>query len=146
MCGGEMEIVPCSKVGHIYKVRNVYTYPKGAVKTLLCNNKRVARAWLDQFEILYNFTLTNAKLQENCGDISYVKDTKRRLQCKPFEWYISEIYPQLMVPSEGDFAFGQIHAMPHGSSFTRCIDLVGKFIFKLIVYFTTKKSKYFRKK
>jgi polypeptide N-acetylgalactosaminyltransferase len=29
MCGGEMEIIPCSKVGHIYKRNNVYTYPKG---------------------------------------------------------------------------------------------------------------------
>ena len=29
MCGGEMEIVPCSKVGHVYKQKNVYTYPKG---------------------------------------------------------------------------------------------------------------------
>ena len=24
MCGGEMEIVPCSKVGHVYKQKNVY--------------------------------------------------------------------------------------------------------------------------
>ncbi len=28
-CGGEMEILPCSKVGHIYKRKNVYSYPKG---------------------------------------------------------------------------------------------------------------------
>jgi hypothetical protein len=29
MCGGEMEIVPCSKVGHVYKNKVVYSYPKG---------------------------------------------------------------------------------------------------------------------
>ena len=52
LCGGEMEIVPCSKVGHIYKDRNVYSYPKGVEKTRLCNFKRVARSWLDQFEVL----------------------------------------------------------------------------------------------
>ena len=43
LCGGEMEIVPCSKVGHVYKQRNVYSYPKGSAVTTLCNNKRVAR-------------------------------------------------------------------------------------------------------
>ena len=63
LCGGEMEIVPCSKVGHIYKDRNVYSYPKGLEITRLCNFKRVARSWLDQFEVLYNFTLSSAKLE-----------------------------------------------------------------------------------
>ena len=49
-CGGEMEIVPCSKVGHIYKQRNVYSYPEGRHKTNVCNNRRVADAWLDDFK------------------------------------------------------------------------------------------------
>ncbi len=45
-----MEIVPCSKVGHIYKQRNVYSYPEGRHKTNVCNNRRVADAWLDDFK------------------------------------------------------------------------------------------------
>ncbi len=31
-----MEIVPCSKVGHIYKKRNVYSYPKGEPNISKC--------------------------------------------------------------------------------------------------------------
>ncbi len=39
MCGGEMEIVPCSKVGHVYKQKNVYTYPKGIFFQILWKSR-----------------------------------------------------------------------------------------------------------
>ncbi len=53
MCGGSMEIVPCSRVGHIYKVRQVYSYPEGRPSDEVtgCNTKRVADVWLDQYRL-----------------------------------------------------------------------------------------------
>ena len=128
MCGGEMEIVPCSKVGHIYKIKNVYSYPKGVDKTTLCNTRRVADTWLDQFGILHNFTRSLADLQENCGGaITKMAEIRKKLQCKSFEWFIFNIYPELMVPGQGDFAFGQLHVKPVGQNhFTKCLDLIGK--------------------
>ena len=47
----------------------------------------VARSWLDQFEGLYNFTLSSEK--QGCGDVSYGQEIKKWLECKPFQWYSS---------------------------------------------------------
>ena len=98
----------------------------GAKKTTQCNTKRVARTWLDQYEVLYNFTLKTSELKEECGGKpSKIIEIRKKLQCKSFEWYINNIYPELMVPSDGDFAFGQIHTKPTPQmGFTKCIDLV----------------------
>jgi len=123
MCGGEMEIVPCSKVGHVYKQKNVYTYPKGSKKTTLCNNKRLARTWLDEFEILYNFTLSSVSLKEDCGIPEKMLKIKKELKCKPFQWYLQNVYPELAMPAEGDIAFGQIHSKPL-TGFLHCLDHV----------------------
>ena len=86
----------------------------------------MARTWLDQYEILYNFTLKNSELKEDCGGKpSKIIDIRKNLQCKNFEWYINNIYPELMVPSDGDFAFGQIHTRPKPQmGFTQCVDMV----------------------
>ena len=113
----------------IWKVTNLTFFLNlfsGAKKTTQCNTKRVARTWLDQYEVLYNFTLRNSELKEECGGKpSKIIEIRQKLQCKSFQWYITNIYPELMVPSDGDFAFGQIHTKPTPQmGFTKCIDLV----------------------
>ena len=48
MCGGQLELVPCSRVGHIFRKRQPYTFPGGVDKILVKNNMRLAEAWLGE--------------------------------------------------------------------------------------------------
>ena len=64
-----MEIVPCSRVGHIYKIRQVYSYPgaKSSDQVINCNSRRVAEVWLDEYKYLYDST-RNAE-QKSAGQL-----------------------------------------------------------------------------
>lgn len=99
MCGGEIEIIPCSRVGHIFRSDNPYSFPKDRVATVERNLARVAEVWLDEYKDLfyghaYHLTLKNLDI----GDLSQQRELRRRLQCKSFQWYLDHIYPDLEAP------------------------------------------------
>ena len=54
MCGGQLEIIPCSHVGHIYRSRSPYQRPGDTGATLRRNLARLAAVWLDQYQQVIN--------------------------------------------------------------------------------------------
>lgn len=56
MCGGNLEIVPCSRVGHIFRKHRPYTDPHGQ-DSMTKNSLRLAQVWLDQYKVIISFII-----------------------------------------------------------------------------------------
>lgn len=90
-CGGRIEIVPCSRMGHVFRAKNPYQVH---VQQVLKNAKRAALVWLDNHLEDYYQRVPYARNLE-AGDVSERLRLKEKLQCKSMDWYINEIYPEL---------------------------------------------------
>lgn len=99
MCGGEIEIVPCSRVGHIFRNDNPYSFPKDRVGTVERNLARVAEVWLDEYkELFYGHAYHLLLKNVDVGDLTQQIQLRKKLQCKSFRWYLENVYPDLEAP------------------------------------------------
>jgi len=123
MCGGQLEIVPCSRVGHIFRKENSpYTFPDGVSKTLAKNFNRLAEVWMDEYKELYYRRKPAADRQVDFGDISERKLLRKKLQCKSFKWYIENITPNMIGSDPNPPAHGEVR---HNLT-NMCLDSLGK--------------------
>lgn len=106
MCGGTLEIIPCSHVGHIFRKRSPYKW-RGGVNVVKKNSVRLAEVWMDEYRNYY-YERFNHDLGD-FGDVSERKELRKRLNCKSFDWYVKNIYPDLFVPGEA-LASGEIRS------------------------------------
>ncbi|XP_041361335.1 polypeptide N-acetylgalactosaminyltransferase 13-like [Gigantopelta aegis] len=117
MCGGSLEIIPCSIVGHVFRDRSPYSSTPGS---LARNKMRVAMVWLDEYKQLYLKTLTRTP---EYGDISERLALRTRLKCLSFDWYMKNIFTNAFYPSKTDKA-GQLSSQADPSM---CMDSLGDF-------------------
>nr|XP_009675005.1 PREDICTED: N-acetylgalactosaminyltransferase 7 [Struthio camelus australis] len=92
-CGGKLLFVPCSRVGHIYRLQGWQGNPPpvyvGSSPTLK-NYVRVVEVWWDEYKDYFYASRPETKALPY-GDISELKKFREDHNCKSFKWFMEEI-------------------------------------------------------
>lgn len=78
--------------------RIIFQWPKGK-GGYRWNCDRIAEVWLDEY-IRYYYRLAGDTKDRNYGDISERIAIRKKIGCKPFKWYIDNVYPNVPIPEE----------------------------------------------
>ncbi|XP_070783979.1 polypeptide N-acetylgalactosaminyltransferase 11 [Enoplosus armatus] len=100
MCGGQLLIIPCSRVGHIFRKRRPYGSP-GGQDTMAHNSLRLAHVWMDEYKEQY-LSLRPELRDRSYGDIGERVALRKRLQCQSFRWYLDTVYPEMQTVTNGN--------------------------------------------
>ncbi|XP_070970757.1 polypeptide N-acetylgalactosaminyltransferase 15-like [Oncorhynchus clarkii lewisi] len=114
LCGGSMEVVPCSRVAHLGRHHQPYTLPD---QDILQRNKiRIADTWLDAFRKIYykRDTLAHFIRQSESPNITELVRLKKILGCRNFHWFLTNVYPDLYIPQDRPSLSGELYNVGTG--------------------------------
>ncbi|XP_061736870.1 N-acetylgalactosaminyltransferase 7 isoform X2 [Nerophis ophidion] len=126
-CGGKLLFVPCSRVGHIYRLHGWQGNPPPAhvgSSPTLKNYVRVVEVWWDEYRD-YFYASRPETLTLAYGDISQLKRFREEHRCKSFKWFMEEIaydIPQHYPMPPKNVEWGEIR----GFESSYCIDSMGR--------------------
>lgn len=107
-CGGSLEIIPCSRVGHIFRSFHPYTFP-GKKDTHGINTARMVEVWMDEYKRLFYLHRPDLK-KAKLGDLSTRKELRDKLHCHDFAWYLKNVIPQKFILDENVQAYGRVRS------------------------------------
>ncbi|NXS15269.1 GLT15 acetylgalactosaminyltransferase, partial [Mystacornis crossleyi] len=113
LCGGSVEIIPCSRVGHVY--RNHFPRAFSYEEAIVRNKIRIAETWLGSFkENFYKqdtvaFLISKVKTSAE-PDCSERLQLQKRLGCRNFQWFVSNVYPELSQPGDAPRFSGKLYS------------------------------------
>ncbi|XP_077071367.1 polypeptide N-acetylgalactosaminyltransferase 13 isoform X1 [Siphateles boraxobius] len=119
-CGGSLEIVTCSHVGHVFRKATPYSFPGGTGQVINKNNRRLAEVWMDEFKDFF-YIISPGVVRVDYGDVSSRKALRETLKCKPFSWYLENIYPDSQIPRRF-YSLGEIRNVETN----QCVDNMGR--------------------
>jgi len=91
-CGGSVEAVPCSRIGHMFRRARPYPFHGEASSR---NNKRLISVWFEGHEERVFQVEPHLRDMSDLGDVSGRLAIKEKLKCKSLDWYIQNVYPEL---------------------------------------------------
>ncbi|XP_030344244.1 polypeptide N-acetylgalactosaminyltransferase 15 isoform X2 [Strigops habroptila] len=109
LCGGSVEIIPCSRVGHVY--RNHFPPAFSYEDAIVRNKIRIAETWLGPFKENFYKHDTVAFLISKAEkpDCSERLQLQTRLGCRNFQWFVSNVYPELSQPEDTPRFSGKLY-------------------------------------
>ncbi|XP_048852614.1 N-acetylgalactosaminyltransferase 7 isoform X1 [Brienomyrus brachyistius] len=125
-CGGQLLFVPCSRIGHIYRLHGWQGNPPPThvgSSPILKNYVRVVEVWWDEYKD-YFYASRPETVTLAYGDISELKKFREEHNCKSFKWFMEEIaydIPKHYPLPPKNVAWGEIR----GYETNYCIDSMG---------------------
>ncbi|CAI9176135.1 unnamed protein product [Rangifer tarandus platyrhynchus] len=109
LCGGSVEILPCSRVGHLY--RNEDAHSQHEREATLQNKVRIAETWLGSFKETFYRHSPEALSLSKAGKPDCVErqQLQRRLGCRTFHWFLANVYPELYPLERRPRFSGKLH-------------------------------------
>lgn len=107
MCGGILETIPCSRIGHIFRDFHPYSFPNDR-DTHGINTVRMALVWMDDYIDYFFMNRPDLKKNKDIGDVTHRRLLREKLKCKSFDWYMKNIYPEKFVPTKNVRAYGRV--------------------------------------